>query len=103
MYFVESYGALFVGKAAGPWPLSFPSMLPQRLVVPGPRGEWDDLGHVALTFLPASREDTRTRLYFASYSTVSDNPNATRADFGYKLAIGQFSFEWDDGVPGDTM
>jgi hypothetical protein len=96
MYFVESYGALFAGKAVGPWPLAFPTMLPQRLVVPSPRGEWDDLGHVALTFLPASYGDTRTRLYFASYSTVSENPNATKADFGYKLAIGQFSFQWDD-------
>ena len=74
-------------------------MLPDKLVVPGPPGSWDDLGQVALTFLPArdqgNNQGKRTRLYHASYGTTSGkNPDARKADFGYKLAIGMYSFEW---------
>lgn len=92
MYFVESYGSLYRGKTTGP--LTF-DMLADKLVVPGPTGSWDDLGQVALTFLPTRDPGERTRLYHASYGTTSGkNPNARRADFGYKLAIGMYSFDW---------
>ena len=94
MYFVESYGSLYRGSNTGP--LTF-DMLPEKLVVPGPLGEWDDLGQVALTFLLPDSFSNRARLYHASYSTVSTNPNATKSDFGYKLAIGMYSFAWADG------
>ena len=54
---------------------------------------------MALTFLPArdqgNNQGKRTRLYHASYGTTSGkNPDARKADFGYKLAIGMYSFEW---------
>ena len=92
MYFVESYGSLYRGNTTGP--LRF-DMLPDKLVVPAPPGSWDDLGQVALTFLPARDQGKRTRLYHASYGTTSGkNPDARKADFGYKLAIGMYSFEW---------
>lgn len=91
MYFAESYGSLYKGNMSGP--LTF-DMLPEKIVVPGPRGEWDDLGQVALTFLLPDQFSNRARLYHASYSTVSTNPNASKKDFGYKLAIGMYSFEW---------
>ena len=38
----------------------------------------------------------RWRLYHASYSMENGNPNATRADYGYKQAIGMYTFLWDD-------
>jgi hypothetical protein len=38
----------------------------------------------------------RWRLYHASYSSINENPNATKADYGYKQAIGMYSFSWDD-------
>ena len=94
MYFVESYGSLYIGSTTGP--LEFQKS-PQPLVTPGPPGEWDDLGQVALTFLAATgSQDKRARLYHATYSSVSGNENARKADFGYKLAIGMYSFEWAD-------
>eukprot|EP00945_MAST-04E_sp_MAST-4E-sp1_P001830 g1830.t1 len=90
----ESYGSLYKGGMSGP--LMF-DMLPEKIVEPAPRGEWDDLGQVALTFLLPDRfSKNRARLYHASYSTVGSNPNATKVDFGYKLAIGMYSFEWED-------
>ena len=94
MFFAESYGSLYKGGMSGP--LMF-DMLPEKIVEPAPRGEWDDLGQVALTFLLPDRfSKNRARLYHASYSTVGSNPNATKVDFGYKLAIGMYSFEWED-------
>jgi len=31
----------------------------------------------------------------SSYSDQNSNPNATRADYGFKQAIGMYSFAWN--------
>ena len=42
-----------------------------------------------------SLNNNRVRLYHATYSTVNHNPNVTKkADFGYKEAIGMYTFDW---------
>ena len=114
MYFVESYGSVY-RSSSNYGSLKFQE-IPGKIVRPGPPGSYDDLGDVALTFLlPSFNTNTvntnyhlpidnknrwslnnnRVRLYHATYSTVSYNPNVTKkSDFGYKLAIGMYTFDW---------
>ncbi len=120
MYFVESYGSVYRSLSSN-GPLIFED-IPAKIVRPGPPGSYDDLGDVALTFLmPSTAVDARydlshvpynnngnntwslnpnrVRLYHATYSTVNHNPNVTKkADFGYKLAIGMYTFDWPSAV-----
>ena len=112
MYFVESYGSVYRGTS-NEGPLEFQELPGAKIVRKGPPGSYDDLGDVALTFLmpdlPHSSNASdftthgnrwtlnhnRARLYHATYSTVNHNPNVTKkADFGYKLAIGMYTFDW---------
>ena len=110
MYFVESYGSVYRGTS-NEGSLEFEELPRAKIVRNGPPGSYDDLGDVALTFLmPDSTHSSaastthenkwtlnhnRARLYHATYSTVNHNPNVTRkADFGYKLAIGMYTFDW---------
>ena len=122
MYFVESYGSIY-RSLSNDGPLKFQE-IPGKIVKPGPPGSYDDLGDVALTFLLPSvlkttsimrnisryhlrlgddddnnniwtLNNNRVRLYHATYSTVNHNPNVTKkADFGYKEAIGMYTFDW---------
>ena len=96
-YFVNGFGSLYKSISPAGAPLHF-LRLPANAsaVEPAPPGEWDDLHQVSFAFLPAARRarGERTRLYHASYSSVNRNPRATKADFGYKQAIGMYSFDW---------
>lgn len=93
-YFVNGFGSLYRSDAPPGAPLAF-TRLPNNAtaVTPAPHGEWDDLHQVSFAFLPG-RDGGRARLYHASYSSVNFNPHATMADFGYKQAIGMYSFDW---------
>ena len=111
MYFVESYGSVYLGTS-NEGPLEFQELPEAKIVRKGPPGSYDDLGDVADFLMPdlthssdASDVTThdnrwtlnhnRARLYHATYSTVNHNPNVTKkADFGYKLAIGMYTFDW---------
>lgn len=58
-------------------------------------GSYDDIHQIEYTFLPPATGEKRWRLYHASYSQENGNPNATRADYGYKQAIGMYMFDWE--------
>ena len=68
-----------------------------RIAAPAPSPAWDDLHQIEFAFLqpPAGDADGRVRLYQASYSDQNGNPKATRADYGFKQAIGMYSFAWN--------
>jgi hypothetical protein len=94
LYFVNGWGNLY--KAA-PETLSF-KRLPGNATIarPSPRGSYDDLHQIEFTFLPPSKVGGRWKLYHASYASETQNPLAKEADCGYKMAIGMYSFTWDE-------
>lgn len=64
------------------------------IAIPSPPGAYDDFRQIEYTFLPPQSVGGRWRLYHASYSLENGNPNATRADYGYKQALGMYTFDW---------
>lgn len=95
LYFVNGWGNIY--KAA-PGTLSF-KRLPGNATIarPSPSGSYDDLHQIEFTFLPPRDKGGRWLLFHASYAAETQNPAATRADYGFKQAIGMYSFTWDDG------
>ena len=93
LFFVNGWGNIY---RAPPGTLRF-DRLPANSTIarPAPQGSWDDLHQIEFTFLPPREAGARWMMYHASYSSVNQNPNATRADYGYKQAIGMYSFTWD--------
>ena len=65
------------------------------LTTPTPHGEFDDLHQIEFQFLAPAHRGGRWLLYHASYASETSNPHATRADYGFKQAIGVYSFLWD--------
>ena len=94
LYFVNGWGNIYRAPAGT---LKF-ERLPGNATIarPAPAGQWDDLHQIEFTFLPPREKGGRWRLYHASYANATANPLAKKADYGYKQAIGMYSFTWDD-------
>mmetsp|Transcript_10346 Transcript_10346/g.26500 ORF Transcript_10346/g.26500 Transcript_10346/m.26500 type:complete len:442 (-) Transcript_10346:724-2049(-) len=94
LYFVAGWGNLY----RLPLPatrLQFTRLAGDGVIsTPAPQGAFDDFKQIEFTFLPPPTPDGRWRLYHASYSNENGNPNATRADYGYKQAVGMYTFDW---------
>ena len=91
--------SITIADKASPGTLNF-KRLPGNSTIarPAPEGEWDDLHQIEFTFLPPAKEGGRWSLYHASYSSSNENPHATKADCGYKQAIGMYSFDWESAA-----
>ena len=97
LYFVNGWGNIFVARTSTSTnnSLAFTRLEGQGvLTTAAPPGNFDDIHQIEFTFLPPVQPGGRYRLYHASYSMHNGNPNATRADYGYKQAIGMYSFAW---------
>ncbi len=93
LFFVNGWGNIYKAEAGS---LKF-KRLPGNATIarPAPRGSWDDLHQIEFTFLKPREKGGRWRLYHASYASTSGNAGAKKADYGYKQAIGMYSFLWD--------
>ena len=94
LYFVDGWGQLYQANASAAPGLQFVP-LGAMLTQPAPPPAFDDLHQIEFTFLLPTPQDPRVRLYHASYSAENHNPNASRADYGFKQAIGMYTFETD--------
>lgn len=92
-FFVGGWGNIYTAAHNGH--LNF-TRLPGYGVVsePAPSPAYDDFRQIEFTFLPPASPGGRWRMYHASYSKENGNANATRADYGYKQAIGMYTFSW---------
>ncbi len=93
LFFVNGWGNIYKAEAGS---LKF-KRLPGNATIarPSPEGSWDDLHQIEFTFLKPHEKGGRWRLYHASYASTSENAGARKADYGYKQAIGMYSFLWD--------
>ena len=95
-FFTSGWGNLYAAPTNGSVRFERLGGVP-RIATPAPSPAWDDVHQMEFTFLPPAADDAggRVRLYFAAYSDQNGNPNATRANYGFKQAIGMYSFSWD--------
>lgn len=95
LYFVAGWGNLYRMPLNGSSVLHFDRLVGDGVITtPAPQGSYDDFRQIEFTFLPPAAPGERTRLYHASYSSENSNPNATRADYGFKQALGMYTFDW---------
>ena len=92
LYFVNGWGNIY---KAPPGSLSFERLGNATIARPAPKGSYDDLHQIEFTFLPPAVAGGRWSLYHASYSDQSMNAGQRKADYGYKQAIGMYTFDWD--------
>lgn len=92
LYFVNGWGNLY---KAPPGTLRFARLGNATIARPAPSGSRDDLHQIEFTFLPPREAGGRWLLYHASYASTTANAGSKKADYGYKQAIGMYSFVWD--------
>ena len=92
LFFVNGWGNIY---RAPPGSLSFARLGNATIARPAPPGSFDDLHQIEFTFLPPAVAGGRWTMYHASYAGRSRNPGQRRADYGYKQAIGMYTFTWD--------
>lgn len=96
LYFAAGWGNIYrMPLNATTKVLQF-SRLPSNAVIaePAPTGAYDDVKQIEYTFLPPAVQGGRWRLYHASYADHTENPDTHHVLYGYKLAIGMYSFDW---------
>ena len=93
LYFVNGWGNIY--KASN-GTLDFKRLGGNATIARhSPHGAYDDLYQIEFTFLPPQEEGGRWLLFHASYSDVTSHAGTKRADYGYKQAIGMYSFNWE--------
>ena len=99
LFFVNGWGNIY--KSANGTTMAFKRLGNATIARPAPAQSFDDLHQIEFTFLPPAGAvgsggggGGRWSLFHASYSSANHNPHATRADYGFKQAIGMYTFDW---------